>query len=214
MGAHEQTVGGGSAKGLGKDVISWLAGGLNNGQFGGGAIDATRGITGIINQFTNADFTDPNSTALMKLANFQRMQGVNDMRSRYSLGGTGYGTPAASGEALYGAQFDNQLIANLGQQKMNVALQLLNIMAGLGSKGIPQAQTVMQPGFLDSALGTLTGVAGAIPGVMSAFPKAGVAALPSASVAAGGGTSFTTGGGGTAGMPWMGVPSIAPSWGR
>jgi len=154
MAPQPKTIGGGPAKALAGDWVGALQGTI-------GDKNGMDGIIGTLNQYLNADFNDPNSTALMKLGAFQREKGVNDIRARYSLGGTGYGTPASSAEAEYTAMFDPSLVNAVGTQKSTIALNLAQLISQLAGKGIPQAETVLQPSGFGQAVTGLTSLAGA-----------------------------------------------------
>lgn len=162
MGGGQKTIGGsGGARKLGKNYIDWLGGGLDDvGLVGAGG---QRGLAGLINQYLTPDFNDPQSTALMTLANQRKQSNIDDLRSRYNLAGTGYGTPASSAEANFRAEFDPQLITQLGNQKLQVAMNLLGLINGVAGRGISQAQTVQTPGFGSELLAGVSGLSDIIP---------------------------------------------------
>ena len=157
MGAQERTIGGnGGTKRLGANLVNWLNSGLTAGQFGANfGQGSNQGLSGIINQFLTTDFNDPTSSAMSALAARTKASNIADLRSRYTLSGNGYGTPAAVGESNYSSGFDANLISQLGQQKLTAAMNLLGLISNIGSKGLTQAQTVMTPGPLSDFLGVL-----------------------------------------------------------
>lgn len=176
MGASPQTIGGGSARGvsdqLSQFLMMGLQGGFNLPQFGqttpGDALNRSNPVRSTMN------FGDAIGTLLqgggfendaLSIAANRREENVGNIRSRYALGGTGYGTPAAVGEARFLGEFDPQVATQVGGMRLDSIGKALSFMLPLYQQayglGTPQAQTVMKPGFLSEALGTVTGLAGA-----------------------------------------------------
>lgn len=176
MGAKESTVGGGSARGVSSNISDLLNQGLTGGGYSDGrqqgAMDNwgrsdpmsnTMDIRGAIAQLLSGGAGMANGA--QAIAANRREENVGDIRSRYALGGTGYGTPAAVGEARFLGEFDPQVAAQVG------GMQLDSMSKGLGflfpllqqayGLGTPQAQTVMKKGFLGNAIDAIGGLAGA-----------------------------------------------------
>lgn len=184
MGAKPTTIGGGSATGVSDEWAKMLMTGLSQG-FGTGAMPGAQGSgqttagdamsranpTGSTMNIAQAignllNNGDSMANGAMSIANNRRQENVADLRSRYALGGTGYGTPAASAEARFLGEFDPQVATQIGQMRMdNITKALSLIIPGYMQSqqiGTPQAQTVMKPsGFTNfiSGLGQVAGVA-------------------------------------------------------
>jgi len=168
MGSKVSTVGGGAATGLGTDFVHWLMNGLNTGSFGAGgpagssAVGQTQGMTGVINDILSGGAGKVGG-ALQTLINRQNTQNVNDLRSRYgAFGGTGFGTPAAFAESQYRAQEPAQTTSAIGNLQLSALQPLLSSIFGLSQKGIPQAETMVQPSGFGQFLQGLGSVAGPI----------------------------------------------------
>lgn len=95
----------------------------------------------------------------------QKTTDIANLRERYSMGGTGYGTPAATAESRYLGTFTPQAAVQVGQaQNENIARALGLIMPAFQQAfglGTPQAQTIQQKGFGGQLLSGITGLAGA-----------------------------------------------------
>lgn len=175
MGAKPTTIGGGAATGVANDFAGMLhqalSGGFNTAGSGAAAAGAaganpvgdTMNIGDALGQLMSGGQGLANSA--LAIGNNRREENVADLRSRYSMGGTGYGTPAAVGEARFLGEFDPQLAGQVGGLQMDGITKALGFLfPGLMQSqqlGTPQAQTVMKKGFLGNALGAITGLAGA-----------------------------------------------------
>lgn len=99
----------------------------------------------------------------MQIADIRRKENVADLRSRYALGGVGYGTPAASGEARFLAEYDPQVATQIGGMQLDSIAKALGFVMPLYSQafglGTPQAQTVMKKSGFMNALDTGIGIA-------------------------------------------------------
>lgn len=165
------TVGGGSATGLAKDFTGWLDSILNPpaaktnlaapaGQFNSAdPVGQTAGIGGVINDILSGG-AGKLGGSLNELIKQQQKTDVGDLRARFgAAGGMAFGTPAATAEALYRAQAAPQAATQIGNLQLSAITPLLNIIAGLSGKGIPQAETAIYPNPWLSGLEALGGAA-------------------------------------------------------
>ena len=170
MGSKVSTIGGGAATGLGNDFVKWLMGGLNTGTFGtagAGSVNNTTGMTGVINDILSGGAGKVGG-AMETLINRQNTQNINDLRARYgAFGGTGFGTPAAYAESQYRAQEPAQTTSAIGNLQLSAMQPLLNSIFGLSQRGIPQAESVLQPSTFSQVLQGLGSVAGPIASMFS-----------------------------------------------
>lgn len=209
MGAKPTTIGGGKSVGVANDFATqlqqWLSGGFGSvpgaQQTAGdnlGRSDPQGQVSNLSQAFAallNGGGGMANS--VQQVADIRRKENVNDIRSRYALGGTGYGTPAASGEARFLAEFDPAVAGQVGQIQMDGITKALSMLlplyqqqAGLGT---PQAQTVMKPSGFSQALSTI----GQIGSIAAPF-------IPGAAPFAAGAKALGGGGGGIPAAPQMG----------
>lgn len=209
-----KTVGGGQATPLSGNFLDWFSSGLQNGfgsSFNGGgggngavgynghplnfpgaqntagsAMMKFGGIGNILDKFLSGDLGDYGK-ALTSQFNNQSTADVNNIRSYYSMGGTGQGTPGSSAEAMYHAQATPNFLAHLGglqQQGQEFALgNIFQIMQQVLGIGQPQAQTVSTPSFGANLLGAVTSGIGALG---SAGLNIGGGGIPSAGAFPGG----------------------------
>lgn len=183
MGAKPTTIGGGKSTGVANDFASQLQQWLSQGfgsvpgaqQTAGDNLGRSNpgGQVSNLTQAFQALFSGGNGLAnsVQQVADIRRKENVGDIRSRYALGGTGYGTPAASGEARFLAEFDPAVAGQVGSIQMDGITKALSLLMPLFQqqvdKGTPQAQTVMKPSGFTDAISTIGQVAGiAAPFVM------------------------------------------------
>lgn len=160
MGAQPKNVGGGSAKPLANDFLNFLRTGLNSGSFGGGAINSTTGIAGLLNDLLSGDAGEVGGALGQQIAR-QRTNDVAGLRSRFgSGGGTAFGTPAAFAESQYLAQSAEQLPTALAGLQLSALGPLLGLYGQAVGLGTPQSQTVMRGSGLGAGLGLLGDIAG------------------------------------------------------
>ncbi len=161
MAAQPKSVGGGSAKPLATDFLNFLRTGLNSGSFGGGAINSTTGIAGLLNDLLAGGAGEVGG-ALAQQIERQRGNDVASLRSRFGVGGgTAFGTPAAYAESQYLAQSAEQLPTALAGLQLSALGPLLAQYGNAVNLGTPQAQTVMQGSTLGAVANAAAGVAGA-----------------------------------------------------
>lgn len=162
MGPKVNTVGGGPATGLANDWVGFLDKGLNTGTFGAGrgagpgAIDSTTGIAGILNEVLSGGagkFGD----ALQSIIGRRQNLDIANLHQRY--GATSVGTPGAFAESSYRAQAAPESALAIGNFQLKALEPILAMIQGLSMKGLPQAETLIQPGFAQQALGALPGLA-------------------------------------------------------
>lgn len=178
MGAKPTTIGGGKSTGVASgfaDMLNtWMHqgfGAVPGGQQTAGDNLGRANPQGQVSNLTQAFQALLNNGSGMansaqSIYDIQRKRAVGDIRSRYALGGTGYGTPAAAGEAAYTSMADPQFALGAGQMQMDGISKVLQLLLPMFQqqvdKGTPQATTVMKPSFggqLLSGLGSLAGAA-------------------------------------------------------
>lgn len=171
MGVDTKEVGGGSAKPVADDFGKMLLQGL---QSGFGAVPGSSGANGGLGGYLQMLLSGQGAQGAITQAEIAKNKAIGDLHERYSMGGTGFGTPAASAEASYRAQVDPQ-IANIHSQNVMQALsQILPFYGQAFGLGTPQAQMVQTPSFGANLLGGVTSLAGAAapflaPGIGSAL---------------------------------------------
>jgi hypothetical protein len=161
MGMDTKQVGGGNATHVSDEFSNFLLRGLTTGHFGGQGTAGTAmqgtDMGSIMDNLLSGGAAGPARSLMDK----QMTSTIGDMRSRYSMGGTGYGTPGAVGEAQYRSQADPQY-AMLGQDYQLKALSMLfpmiQQMIGIGT---PQAQMIQTPSMGMNIFNGMTGLAGA-----------------------------------------------------
>jgi hypothetical protein len=175
-GYKTSTVGGGPATGLANDWVKFLESGLNTGTFGtrgaagGGAMDSTTGIAGVLNEMLGAGagkFGD----ALQSIIGRQQQTDVANIHQRY--GAASVGTPGGVAESLYRAQAAPQSALAIGNLQLKALEPLLAMINQTAQRGIPQAENVIQPGVGMSILGALPGLAGGAADIMKAVKMGG-----------------------------------------
>jgi hypothetical protein len=133
--------------------------------------DSSKGISSILNDILSGGAGNLGG-ALQKILATQQAGDVGNLRSRYSMGGTGAGTPAAYAESLYRANAAPQASMQIGQLQLQTLLPLLQAMMGLSEKGIPQASTLVEPSMFSQITSGLAGLAsGAGSALMGLGPK-------------------------------------------
>lgn len=148
---------------------SYGAGTAGQRQAGSNPFGTTGGIGSILTDLLSGGAGNIGGS-IAQLISQQNERDVQGLRSRFGAGGgTAFGTPAAYGEALLRSETAPKLTQAIGGLQTNLLGMLLPLYAGLASKGIPQAETVLQPNALTQGLqlalpllGTLFG-AGANP---------------------------------------------------
>jgi hypothetical protein len=174
MGVNTKEMGGGSAKPVANEFGKMLLQGL---QGGFGAVPGQAGASGGLGGYLQMLLSGQGAQGAVTQAEIAKKKAIGDLRERYSLGGTGYGTPTATAEAQYRANVDPQ-IANIQSQNIAQALSMIlpayQQAFGLGT---PQAQLVQTPSFGANLIGGVTSLAGAAapflaPGIGSAVGPA------------------------------------------
>lgn len=184
MGVKTEQVGGGGATAVSNEFSNMLLQGLQGG-FGavpgwqngptdaygrGGGNASVANVLGML-------FSGNGANGLITQAEQAKTRSIGDMRERFSIGGSGYGTPASSAEAQYRAQVDPQIASIYSQQVMQALSQILPMYGQQAQLGTPQAQIVQTPSFGANLLSGITGLAGAAapffaPGLGSSIPAA------------------------------------------
>ena len=156
MGPNYRTVGGGRATGLADDFISLLQSGLS-GRFAPGNANpygSTAGIAGVLNDIL-AGGAGRFGGALSNLIHADTERQAADLRARFGAqGGASFGTPAAYAESLFRSEAAPRAATAIGQLQLSALAPLLQIISGLGERGIPQATNVASPSPLTSFLST------------------------------------------------------------
>ena len=171
MGVNTKEVGGGGSKAVAEEFSKMLLQGL---QSGFGAVPGQGGAQGGLGGYLQMLLSGQGAQGAITQANLAKDRAIGDLRERFSLGGTGFGTPAASAEAQYRANVDPQ-IANIQSDNVLKALsQILPFYSQAVGIGTPQAQMVQTPSAGASILGGVTSLAGAAapflaPGIGSAL---------------------------------------------
>ena len=153
MGTKYKNVGG-SGTGLGQDFSQFLLNGLNTGTFGAGTAGAqygaanpvgqTQGIAGVLNSILSPG-AGALGGSLNQLLQLQQQNDVNDIRSRFGVGGgTAFGTPGQYAESTYRAQAAPQIATQIGQLQLGALGQILPYIGQFGMKDIPQAEVAAQ----------------------------------------------------------------------
>ena|SRR5437773_2903197 len=163
MQPQAKTVGGGPATGLADSFVEFLKQGLTTGNFGNpsqaafGAnpIGSTQGIAGILNEILSPGAGKMGGSLQDIIANRQAGD-IANLRSRYSMGGVGTGTPSAYAETNYRARAAPEAAIQIGQLQQSYLLPLLQMITGISGKGIPQAQTMISPSPFMQALNALS----------------------------------------------------------
>lgn len=181
MAPKAQTVGGGPATGLAKDFTNALDKWLNTGSFGtaggtaagAGAYNQSVGGMGVLNDILSSGAGNLGGS-LNQLIQQHQAQDIGDLRSRFGAsGGMAFGSPAAYAEGNYRAHAAPEAATAIGNLQLSALGPLLNIIAGLSGKGIPQAETVMTPNPFLSGFEALSGALPGIADVRKAFGGSG-----------------------------------------
>ena len=163
--------GGGSASGLADSMIAMLRGTLGGGMGGGSGMAQTGdamnnmgGIGGVLSDILSGG-AGRIGGAYSDMINTDTTRQVDALRSRFGAsGGMSMGTPAAYGEALLRSEQAPKLVQAIGGLQMGAINPLMQIMAGLASKGIAQREGTMTPNPWMSGIAALAPAAGAILG--------------------------------------------------
>lgn len=169
MGTKTREVGGGPAVGLGQDIISFLQQGLSTGTFGGGAsaaafnganpMTSTQGIAGFLNDILSGGAGNLGGS-MQQMIQRDADRNVNAMRARYSMGGTGFGTPAAYGESMLRSETAPKLATAVGGLQLQTVLPLLQMIMSMGGRGISQRSVVAEPNPIASGIASIAPLAG------------------------------------------------------
>lgn len=141
--------------------------------------------------------------SLQQIIKQQQLGDIANLRARYSMGGTGAGTPGAYAESMYRSQAAPQAAMQIGNLQLQAMQPLLQSMFGLTQRGTPQATSMvsaspfmqvmnMLPGLGMGAGGLMRGIASLRGG--GAGGGAGDQALPD-DLTLGGGGNIDSGGG-------------------
>jgi hypothetical protein len=176
MGAKPETIGGGSARGVSDQFSGLLSqalnGGFNTQQYGqstgmdnfgrANPMKSTMNIGDALGALISGGGTMANNYGALSAQ--AREKEMGDLQSQFSLGGTGFGTPSAVGQARFAAQFDPQTAMNQSQLQTEGITKALSFLFpslqqayGLGT---PQAETVMKPSGFTNFMSGLNQVAG------------------------------------------------------
>ena len=159
-------VGGGPAIGLAEDFIKLLSG-----TFGGqpspgdrfstaNPVGSTGGIAEILSNILSPGAGNIGG-AYSEMISRENDRNVAAIRSRFGAsGGTSFGTPAAYAESQYRAEAAPRTALGIGQLQLQTLLPILQLAAGLSSRGIPQAQELAYG--KQSGLGSIISTAGSI----------------------------------------------------
>lgn len=156
MGYKERTVGGGPTRGLAEDFTNFLSTIINTGSFGSGtagqhagAANPAKDTTGIMGLLDSIVSNPQADASVQELIGKETERGQNALRSRFgSSGGMSFGTPAAFAEAMYQAeQAPRTAMAmdQMAQNRIGTIMPFFQMIHQMAGKGIPQAETVMQP---------------------------------------------------------------------
>lgn len=173
-----RTVGGSPVPGLPQDFMNFLQQGLTTGMFGNpgqaawGAqpIGQTQGLAGMLNDVLSGG-AGKLGGSLQQIIQQQQAGDVANLRARYSMGGTGTGTPSGYAESLYRAQAAPRAAVQIGNLQRSWAEPLMQMMYGLTQRGTPQAVTTLQQSPLMQMMSMLPGLAGGAGSVMRALPR-------------------------------------------
>lgn len=147
MAPQVSNVGGGPATGLAKDFTGWLDKALNSGSFGpagtGNPTGDTAGFSGMLNDIL-AGGAGKLGGSLNQLIKSKQEGDIGDLRSRFGAsGGMAFGTPAAYAEAQLRAKQGPEAATAIGGLQLSALMPILQMIAGLSGKGIPQAESVV-----------------------------------------------------------------------
>lgn len=169
MAPKVSNVGGGSATGLAKDFTDWLDKALNTGSFGpagtGNPTGQTTGISGVLNDILAGGAGKLGGSLNSLIENKQQMD-IGDLRARFGAsGGMAFGTPAAYAEAQLRAKQGPEAATAIGGLQLSALQPILQLIAQLSGKGIPQAESVVSTNPWLSGFEALAGgVGGALSG--------------------------------------------------
>jgi len=169
MGAKASTVGGGPATGLSKEWVDFLSSGLTTGHFGNpgqafaGAdpMGSTTGFAGVLNDVLSSGGGKFGGALGELIANRQKSD-IGDLRARFGITGSAFGTPGAYAESSYRAKVAPEIATQVGQLQLSALEPLLQMIMGTSMRGIPQAETVVSQ---NPWLSGITALGGLLPGV-------------------------------------------------
>lgn len=156
---------GGTGTGLGKDLANIFDTGINTGTFGtrspagGGAINSTTGIFGVLNDILSGG-AGRLGGSLTDLISRNQAKDIADIHQRY--GATSLGTPGAYAETNYRARAAPEAATAIGNLQLSALMPLLQMITGFGGRDIPQAQLFASTNPL---LSMFEAGAGALPGI-------------------------------------------------
>src|SRR5207245_9212550 len=103
----------------------------------------------------------------------QQLVDISNLRARYSMGGTGAGTPSAYAESMYRAQAAPQAAVQIGNLQRSFLEPLMQAMYGLTNRGTPQATSMVSPNSFMQVMSMLPGLAQGASSIRRAFPGGG-----------------------------------------
>lgn len=147
MAPKVSNVGGGPATGLAKDFTDWLDKALNTGSFGpagtGNPTGQTAGFSGVLNDIL-AGGAGKIGGSLNQLISQKQEMDIGDLRARFGAsGGQAFGTPAAFAEGNLRAKQGPEAATAIGNLQLSALMPILQLIAGISGKGIPQAESVV-----------------------------------------------------------------------
>jgi hypothetical protein len=164
MGQQIKTAGG-TGTGLGKDLANIFDVGINTGSFGtrspagGGAVDSTTGIFGVLNDLLSGG-AGKLGGSLAEMIGRNQQKDIADIHQRY--GATSLGTPGAYAESNYRARAAPEAATAIGSLQLSALMPLLQMITGFGGKDVAQSQLFASANPL---LSMFEAGAGALPGV-------------------------------------------------
>lgn len=163
-------VGGGSAQGLGDDLVSafrsLLSGQPNSAQRYNQA-DPTGKTEGIMGALSDLLSPGGGTTGggIRSIIETKQKSDVADLRARFgAAGGASFGTPAAYAESQYRAQAAPQAAVATGSLQLQTLATLLPLLTSLAGRGISQRTSTISPSdftqITSGAAGLLEGASG------------------------------------------------------
>lgn len=164
MAPKVSNVGGGPATGLAKDFTDWLGKALNTGSFGpagtGNPTGQTAGLSGVLNDII-AGGAGKLGGSLNSMIESKQQSDIGDLRARFGAsGGMSMGTPATYAEGNLRAKQGPESAMAIGNLQLSALAPLLQMIASLSGKGIPQAESVVSTNPWLSGFEALAGGAG------------------------------------------------------
>lgn len=172
MGFNNKQVGGGPATGLANDFVAMLSHALGGGGFGpaGGRTGSAATMDSSMNMFSvlNNILSPGGGTAgasINEMISKDIDRQANMLRARFNTGGgMAEGTPAAFAEGVMRGEAAPRATQAVTEMQMAALMPILQIMAGISSKGIAQREEVMQPNPFMNFMSAFAPLAGAVAG--------------------------------------------------